>query len=123
MITISLNEYKQLPRELEKERERILAKMSRLSNLESSEELAFHYSFLRCSLDIVEFMLYYTSESHTHRNHLCVTTERPLTYKQLMETVNKTINNLLKKDPTSSERYNSVIFITLHLLNKIKFEE
>ena len=79
--------------------------MSRLDNVEPTDDFSFHYSFLRCSLDVVEFMMYYLrpQDEGNRRNYI--------------------IQQLLKKDPTTNQRFNSNLFITLHLLNKIKFEE
>lgn len=100
--------------------------MSRLDNVEPTDDFSFHYSFLRCSLDVVEFMMYYLrpQDEGNRRNYIChKQTDKPTTYKELMDIIQQSIQQLLKKDPTANQRFNSNLFITLHLLNKIKFEE
>lgn len=111
-----------------KEKEQVIsAKMSRLNLLDKDEEFIFHYAFLRCSLDVIEFIRYYScvdSETQNRRNYLCLEQiSKPLRYRDFKNMTKKVIENLLRKDPRNSERYNSTIFTTLHLLNKIEFED
>ena len=126
MITISRQRFQELPKLLEERRRQIIARISRLDNIEPTEDFAFHYSILRCSLDVVEFMMHYLcpKESAPPRNHVChATAERPLTYDKFKDVVAQSIGHLLKKDPTSNQRFNSNLFITLHFIDKIKFED
>lgn len=100
------------------------SKISRLQVLDSTESLEFNYVFLRAQLDVIVFLEYYLLHAK-ERNWLCgIRTDKPiLSPTMLKKVIKETMQDILKKEPAFSGKYNTVYFTALHYLNRIEVQD
>ena len=127
MIDIKYREFYEARHELEKRltelRNDVNSRITQLSIFEDCVTLEFNYCRLRAQQEVLDFIGHYLCD---WKNNNWLTTnivspvKHPKDFKNLLQ---ETMKMILKKEPGYGLKWNSIYFMTLHYLARIKIEE
>ena len=110
--------------EIEKLRDSIVHRMSRINFMNDGVDIEHDYAQLRVQLDVLEFLEYYLFGENQKNWLITEQAERPVKFShQMKKIIKNTMDSVLKRKPGWGLKYSSVYFTALYYLNKIEVEE